>query len=40
MTRRDAIGPKARVWTVTLGPDGRLVAQLDAKRAASLKLAA
>ena len=31
---------KARVWTVTLGRDGKLAAELDAKRIAALKLAA
>jgi hypothetical protein len=34
---RDMIDRKARVWTVTLGRDGKLVAELDARRAASLK---
>jgi hypothetical protein len=34
------IDRKARVWTVTLGADGKLVAELDSKRAARLKLAA
>jgi hypothetical protein len=37
---RDAIDPKARVWTITLGKDGKLVAELDANRAAKLKRAA
>jgi hypothetical protein len=37
---RDTIDPKARVWTVTIGPDGKLRAELDPKRAARLKLAA
>lgn len=37
---RDTIDRKARVWTVTLGRDGKLAAELDAKRIAALKLAA
>ena len=37
---RDAIDPKARVWTITLGKDGKLIAELDAKRAAKLSQAA
>jgi hypothetical protein len=37
---RPAIDRKARVWTVVLGPDGKLRAELDARRAAGLKLAA
>jgi hypothetical protein len=37
---RDKIDRKARVWTVTLGRDGRLAAELDAKRVAALRLAA
>lgn len=32
----DNIDPKARVWTVTLGPDGKLRAQLDPQRLAAL----
>ena len=36
---RDTIDRKARVWTVTLGRDGKLVAKLDAKRVAALRLA-
>jgi hypothetical protein len=36
----DDIDHKARVWTVTLGPDGKLVAELDVSRAAKLKRAA
>jgi hypothetical protein len=31
---------KARVWTVTLGADGKLVAKLDPRRAAALNRAA
>ena len=34
------IDPKARVWTITLGKDGKLVAELDTKRVAELKKAA
>jgi len=37
---RDAIDRKARVWTVTLGRDGKLVAELDPERVATLRLAA
>jgi hypothetical protein len=37
---RQAIDRKARVWTITLGADGKLVAELDPRRLASLKLAA
>ena len=40
MARRATIDPKARVWTVTLGRDGKLVAELDARRVARLKRAA
>jgi hypothetical protein len=36
----DTIDRKARVWTVTIGPEGKLVVELDARRAARLKLAA
>ena len=39
-TAHDTIDRKARVWTVTLGRDGKLVAKLDAKRVAALRLAA
>ena len=35
-----AIDPTARVWIVTLGPDGKLAVELYAKRVAALKLAA
>ena len=35
-----SINRTARVWTVSLGADGKLVAELDTKRAAKLKLAA
>lgn len=40
MSATDKIDRKARVWTVTLGRDGKLVAELDASRAARLKRAA
>ena len=36
----DTIDSKARVWTITLGKDGKLVAELDARRVAALKQAA
>jgi hypothetical protein len=36
----DRIDRKARVWIVTLGPDGKLVAELDPRRIAKLRLAA
>jgi hypothetical protein len=31
------IDPKARVWTVTLGPDGKLREELDHERLAALR---
>ena len=31
------IDPKARVWTVTLGPDGKLKAEPDPRRLATLR---
>lgn len=37
---RDEVDRKARVWTVTLGANGKLVAELDPKRVERLKLAA
>jgi hypothetical protein len=30
------IDDKARIWTVSLGPDGKLIAQLDVRRLAAL----
>ena len=36
----ETIDRKARVWTVTLGPDGKLRWELDPERAAKLKIAA
>ena len=36
----ETIDRKARVWTVSLGADGKLVAEFDTRRAAQLKLAA
>jgi len=36
----ESIDRKARVWTVTLGADGKLVAEPDRRRIARLKLAA
>jgi hypothetical protein len=36
----ETIDRKARVWTVTLGADGKLVAEVDATRVTRLKLAA
>ena len=36
----DTIDSKARVWTITLGKDGKLRAELDPKRVAKLKKAA
>ena len=36
----DNIDRKARVWTITLGRDGKLVAELDTRRIAALKRAA
>lgn len=36
----DSIDTKARVWTITLGKDGKLRAELDARRVALLKKAA
>jgi hypothetical protein len=38
--KHEPIDRKARVWTVTLGPDGKLRAETDPKRLAALKLAA
>ena len=32
----DRIDDKARVWTVMLGPDGKLKAELDPQRLAAL----
>ena len=29
--KHDSIDPKARVWTVRIGPDGKLRAELDAR---------
>ena len=40
MSAVSPIDRKARVWTVTLGRDGKLVAELDARRVARLKRAA
>ena len=40
MSAMDNIDRKARVWTITLGIDGKLVSELDAGRAARLKRAA
>ena len=40
MSAMENIDRKARVWTITLGRDGKLVAELDAGRAARLKRAA
>ena len=34
--KADMIHDKARVWTVTLGPDGKLRAELDPRRVAAL----
>ena len=34
------LDPKARVWTITLGKDGKLVAELDPRRLEQLKKAA
>jgi hypothetical protein len=34
--KSDMIHDKARVWTVTLGPDGKLRAELDPRRVAAL----
>jgi hypothetical protein len=36
----ELVDPKARVWTVTVGADGKLRCALDPKRVAKLKLAA
>lgn len=33
----DSIDPKARVWAVTIGPDGKLRAELDRERLAALR---
>ena len=35
-TARDTIDRKARVWTVTLGRDGKLAAELNGERLASI----
>ena len=40
MSAMGDIDRKARVWTITLGRDGKLVAELDASRAAKLERAA
>jgi hypothetical protein len=32
-----SIDPKARVWIVTLGPDGKVRAELDRQRLAALQ---
>jgi hypothetical protein len=34
--KHDRIDPKARVWTITLGPDGKLRAEVDPARAGTL----
>jgi hypothetical protein len=37
MPKLDMIDAKARVWTVTRGPDGKLCMELDRKRLAALQ---